>query len=203
MGTVYQAIRSDGQFFQTVAIKLVRRGMDNEFNLGRFRAERQILANLSHPNIAALLDGGSTEDGSPYFVMEFIEGQPLVTYCRTQTPSLARRLELFQQICAAVHYAHQAKVIRRDLKPGNILITTNGTPKLLDFRIAKILMPDTMAADLTETHTAVRMLTPNYASPEQVRGQPVSAATDIYLLGLLLYELVAGEHPFRIDGRSR
>jgi len=203
MGTVYLGVRSDGHFFQTVAIKLIRRGMDTEFNVSRFRIERQILAHLNHPYIATLLDGGSTEDGRPYFVMEFIEGQPLLKYCRSQSLSLVKRLELFQQICAAVHYAHQTKVIHRDLKPSNILVTANGTPKLLDFGIAKLLMPDMIADDLTETVSAVRLLTPNYASPEQIYGYPVSIATDIYLLGLVLYELISGEHPFRAEGRSR
>src|SRR5262249_10933270 len=157
----------------------------------------QILANLSHPNIAALMDGGATEEGRPYFVMEFIEGQPLLAYCQAQTVSLSGRLELFRQICAAVHYAHQRKVIHRDIKPRNILVTSDGVPKLLDFGIAKLLMPGIMAeGNLAETAPAVRLLTPNYASPEQICGQPVSIATDIYLLGLLLYELIADTHPF-------
>jgi len=202
MGAVYLAVRADDQFRQRAAIKLVKRGMDTDFVLRRFRNERQILAALNHPNIARLLDGGATEDGLPYFVMEYIEGLPIHRYCDTRRLTIAERLSLFRLVCAAAHYAHENQVIHRDIKPGNILVTEDGTPKLLDFGIAKILDPDLVADTIDPTVTAMRMMTPEYASPEQARGEQVTAATDQYSLGVLLYELLTGHRPYRLRNRS-
>ncbi|HEY6119337.1 MAG TPA: serine/threonine-protein kinase, partial [Pyrinomonadaceae bacterium] len=184
MGTVYEAARVDNEFRKRVAIKLVKRGMDTDFVLRRFRQERQILAALDHPNIALLLDGGTSDDGLPYFVMEFIEGQPLYKYADANRLSITERLKLFAQICDAVHYAHQKQVVHRDIKPSNVLVTSDGTPKLLDFGIAKLLNPD-IVGDITNdpTATAMRLMTPEYASPEQVQGGPISLTTDVYSLG--------------------
>ena len=203
MGAVYLAVRADREFRQRVAIKLVKRGMDTDFILRRFRNERQILAALNHPNIARLLDGGTTDDGLPYFVMEYIEGSPINRYCDTHRLGVAERLGLFQQICAAVAYAHERQVIHRDIKPGNILVTEDGLtklPKLLDFGIAKILDPELAADTLDPTVTAMRLMTPDYASPEQARGEQVTVATDQYSLGVLLYELLAGHRPHQLRG---
>ncbi len=202
MGAVYLAVRADNQFRQRAAIKLVKRGMDTDFVIRRFRNERQILAALNHPNIARLLDGGATDDGLPYFVMEYIEGMPIHRYCDTRRLTIGERLKLFRQVCAAVHYAHENQVIHRDIKPGNILVTEDGTPKLLDFGIAKILDPDLLADTIDPTLTAMRLMTPEYASPEQARGEPVTAATDQYTLGVLLYELLTGHRPYRVRSRA-
>ena len=191
MGTVYLARRVDGLFSQDVAIKLVKRGMDTDAILRRFHAERQILAGLDHPNISRLLDGGTTVDGLPYFVMEHIDGEPIDVYCRRHQLSLHRRLELFLVVCDAVQYAHRNLVVHRDLKPRNILVGSTGQPKLLDFGIAKFLGPGPQA-----TRTEARIMTPEYASPEQVRGGPVTTATDVHALGILLYQLLAGHNPF-------
>ena len=201
MGAVYLAVRVDEQFRQRAAIKLLKRGMDTDFILRRFRNERQILAALDHPNIARLLDGGTTDDGLPYFVMEYIEGLPLQRYCDTHRLNIAERLKLFQQVCAAVAYAHDHHVIHRDIKPGNILVADDGTtrlPKLLDFGIAKILDPDLVADTLDLTMTGMRLMTPEYASPEQARGEHVTNATDQYSLGVLLYELLTGQRPHQL-----
>ncbi|MBL8231484.1 MAG: protein kinase [Bryobacterales bacterium] len=192
MGVVYQALRSDGEFFQTVALKLVKRGMDTGYIVQRFRAERQILATLNHPNIASLLDGGTSSDGRPYFVMEFIEGEPLMEYCASRNLPIQKRLEMFQAICAAVDHAHQRKVVHRDLKPGNILVTRDGVPKLLDFGIAKFYATELLPEGMPATTGAYRMLTPEYASPEQIRGERPTAATDVYSLGAVLFELLTG-----------
>ena len=181
MGSVWLAERVDGGFAQTVAIKFVKRGMDTGEILQRFGQERQILSLLNHPNIAHLLDGGATPDGHPYLVMEYVDGQPVVEYCRAQ--AVPRVLALFQTICAAVQHAHSSLVIHRDLKPANILITAQGEAKLLDFGIAKVLEPD---AGGLETRTAIRMFTPGFASPEQMAGQPCSTATDVFALGAVL-----------------
>jgi len=200
MGAVYLTERADDQFHQQAAIKLVKRGMDTDFILTRFLNERQILANLDHPNIARLLDGGITHDGLPYFVMEYIEGQAIDEYCDGRKLSITERLRLFQPVCSAVHYAHQNLVVHRDIKPGNILITRDGVPKLLDFGIAKILDP--AGTDQTiHTLAEQRVMTPEYASPEQARGESITTATDVYLLGILLYELLTGHRPYRFSTR--
>ncbi|MEW6125674.1 MAG: protein kinase [Acidobacteriota bacterium] len=201
MGAVLLAIRDDDEFEKRVALKIIKRGMDTDYVLERFRNERQILARLEHPNIAHLLDGGTTENGLPYFVMEHIEGLPIDVYCDEKKLTITQRLKLFRKVCAAVHYAHQNLVIHRDIKPSNILVTEDGTPKLLDFGIAKILTPD--SGDYTkETATMLRMMTPEYASPEQVRGDHITTASDIYSLGVVLYEMLTGRSPYRYKGRS-
>ncbi|MDQ3013198.1 MAG: serine/threonine protein kinase, partial [Acidobacteriota bacterium] len=198
MGTVYLAVRADDHYRQQVAIKLVNRGMDTDVILRRFVMERQILADLEHTNIARLLDGGATTDGLPYFVMEYIEGQPITQYCDERRLPIAARLGLFREVCAAVQYAHQHLVVHRDIKPGNILVAEDGAPKLLDFGIAKLLTSDTGQA-ATRTLTGLRMMTPDYASPEQVRGGAITTASDIYSLGTVLYELLTGRraHQFK------
>ena len=203
MGAVYEASRADNEFHKRAAIKLVKRGMDTDFILRRFRKERQILAGLDHPHIAGLLDGGTTEDGLPYFVMEFIEGQPLYKYCDNNQLSITERLKLFRSVCDAVHYAHQKQVVHRDIKPSNVLVTCEGVPKLLDFGIAKLLNPD-LAGDITHdpTATAMRLMTPEYASPEQVQGGATTPGTDVYSLGVLLYELLTGHRPYRLVNRA-
>jgi serine/threonine protein kinase/tetratricopeptide (TPR) repeat protein len=203
MGAVYLAERDDSEFSHRVAIKLIKRGMDTDFILRRFRNERQILATLDHSHIAKLLDGGTTEDGLPYFVMEYVEGLPIYRYCDRGKLTTRQRLSLFRQVCEAIHYAHRRLVIHRDIKPSNILVTADGVPKLLDFGIAKVLNP-ALVADITAdpTATAMRLMTPEYASPEQVQGQPVSPATDVYSLGVLLYELLTGHRPYAIRNRA-
>lgn len=198
MGAVYLADRVDGEFNQTVAIKLIKRGMDTDLILKRFRRERQILAALNHTNIAYFLGGGSTEDGLPYYVMEYIEGRPLYRYCDENHLNIRERLVIFRQICSAVDAAHAIQVIHRDLKPSNILVKPDGKPKLLDFGIAKALDPDLMATDIDPTATQMRLMTPEYAAPEQVSGDPVTPATDIYSLGVVLYELLTGHRPYRL-----
>jgi eukaryotic-like serine/threonine-protein kinase len=202
MGAVFLAERDDKEFRQKVAVKLIKRGMDSEQVLRRFRNERQILAALNHPNIAKLLDGGTTDDGLPYFVMEYIEGLPVTQYCDSNRLTARQRLELFQKVCAAVYYAHQNLIIHRDIKPSNILVCEDGTPKLLDFGIAKLLNPDLIHETQEPTATAMRMMTPEYASPEQVSGDFVTSATDQYSLGVLLYELLTGHRPYKINNRS-
>lgn len=197
MGTVYRAVRIDGEFDVAVAIKVVRHGMNSGLVLERFRTERQIQARLGHPNITRLLDGGTTDDGLTYFVMEYIQGYPLTKYCDSRQLSITDRLRLFRKICDAVSYAHQNLIVHRDLKPDNILVTAEGTPKLLDFGLAKILE---VPADGSEpTMTMVRMGTPAYSSPEQILGGPVSIATDVYSLGIVLYELLTGRRPYRLE----
>jgi serine/threonine protein kinase/Tol biopolymer transport system component/tetratricopeptide (TPR) repeat protein len=202
MGSVYLAVRADDEFHRRVAIKLVKRGMDTDFVLKRFRNERQILASLDHPNIAHLLDGGTTDDGLPYFVMEYIQGLPIDRYCDNSRLSIAERLRLFQRVCSAVHYAHENLIIHRDIKPSNILVTADGTLKLLDFGIAKILNPEIAIDTIDPTLTAMRMMTPKYASPEQLRGGAATNLSDVYSLGVLLYELLAGRHPYRLRHRA-
>lgn len=193
MGSVYLASRADDAYKRFVAIKLIRRGLDTDI-VRRFHTERQILASLDHPNIARLLDAGSTEDGLPYFVMEYIEGQPIDQYCDEHNLNITERLKLFQDVCMAVRYAHQNLVIHRDIKPGNVLITKDGVPRLLDFGIAKLMAPGT---ESDQTLTRIHPLTPQYASPEQVRGQVVTTASDVYSLGVLLYVLLTGQRPYR------
>jgi serine/threonine protein kinase len=202
MASVYAAARVDQEFHKIVAVKLVKPGMDSEEILRRFRTERQVLAGLEHPNIARLLDGGTTEQGIPYLVMEYVDGLPIDVYCDTHNLSLNERLELFQCVCEAVQYAHQNLVVHRDLKPSNILVNESGVPKLLDFGIAKLLRPEHAGqqAHLTQTH--VRPMTPEYASPEQVRGDPINTASDVYSLGVLLYRLLSGHSPYRLKSAA-
>ncbi|MCM3874982.1 MAG: serine/threonine protein kinase [Thermoanaerobaculia bacterium] len=199
MGSVYLARRSDEQFRQRVAVKIVRPGMESDIVLRRFRNERQILAGLDHPHIARLLDGGATEEGLPFFVLEYVEGQPLLEYCDSHRLSVDERLKLFRTICSAVHYAHQNLVVHRDIKPGNILVTSEGAPKLLDFGIAKLLNPEFSSQTLDYTAASLRLLTPDYASPEQIRGEPITTASDVYSLGVVLYELLTGHRPYRLE----
>ena len=196
MGEVYLGVREGDDFRVPVAIKIIRRGMDSDDVLERFRLERRILAGLRHPNIAQLLDGGVTDDGRPYFVMEYVDGERLRDYCDRQGHTIGRRLRLFQSICAAVQHAHQRLIVHRDLKPSNILVTTEGVPKLLDFGIAKVLTPEGEAEALVKTRTGVRVLTPVYAAPEQLRGEEPTTSTDIYGLGILLFELLTGARPY-------
>ena len=201
MGAVYRAVRADGQYKQQVALKIVRSELGTELTATRFKNERQILASLNHPNIAKILDGGSTTDGLPYFVMEFIDGLPITEYCDQSKLTIDERLKIFRTVCSAVHYAHQHLVIHRDIKPGNILITSDGVTKLLDFGIAKILDPSLLPETLTMTAGGLWVMTPEYASPEQFRGQPITTASDVYSLGLVLYELMAGHGAYRFNSR--
>lgn len=195
MGAVYLAARADDQYQKQVAIKVIKRGMDTHQVLRSFRNERQILASFDHPNIARLLDAGSTESGLPYFVMEYVEGKPVDQYCNANDLNITQRLELFRLVCAAVSYAHRNRVIHRDLKPGNILVTADGIPKLLDFGIAKLLAPQ---SDRPTTHTAFPAMTPEYASPEQAVGGSVNTFSDIYSLGVVLYEVLTGRLPYEV-----
>jgi eukaryotic-like serine/threonine-protein kinase len=202
MGTVFLGVRADDEYQKQVAIKVIKRGMDTDEIVARFRRERQTLATLDHPNIARLLDGGTTAEGLPYFVMEFVEGQPLDDYCAVHALAPDDRLRLFRVVCGAVQYAHRNLVVHRDLKPENILVTPDGTPKLLDFGIAKLLGAESEPGAPAATRPADRLLTLDYASPEQLRGDPVSTASDVFSLGVMLYELLSGQHPFRRPGRS-
>jgi len=200
MGAVYLGRRQD-DFERRVAIKLIRTGLADSEALRRFLGERQIAARLEHPNIARLLDGGATPEGEPYFVMEYVEGEPLLDYCERLALPLDRRLALFQEICGAVAFAHRNLVVHRDIKPANILVTADGSPKLLDFGIAKLIDAEGRAAGGTET--LYRVMTPDYASPEQVRGIPITTASDVYSLGIVLYELLTGRRPYRLEtGRT-
>jgi len=199
MGEVYRAIRADDQYQKEVALKFVGAGHLGSGIYARFKMERQILAGLDHPNLAKLLDGGTTEEGIPYLVMELIEGRPITEYCDSHNLSVKERLQLFLQVCDAVHYAHQHLVIHRDIKPHNILVTSSGTPKLLDFGIAKILDADSPEIPADVTMTGFHVLTPRYASPEQVLGGAMTTATDVYSLGVVLYELLAGVGPYELE----
>jgi serine/threonine protein kinase/tetratricopeptide (TPR) repeat protein len=202
MGDVYLAERADEEYQQRVAIKIVRGGTFSPQIQSRLRMERQILATLQHPNIARLLDGGRAPDGTPYLVMEYIDGEPIDAYCDRRRLSLEARLQLIRTICGAVHYAHQNLIVHRDLKPNNILITPDGVPKLLDFGIAKLLDSRHSAHTLAVTHFEYRVMTPAHASPEQVRGDVITTASDIYVLGVLMYELLCGCRPFKLVGTS-
>jgi tetratricopeptide (TPR) repeat protein/tRNA A-37 threonylcarbamoyl transferase component Bud32 len=198
MGVVFRARRSDAQFERKVAVKLLNSPLASDDARRRFRAERQILADLNHPNIAQLLDGGTTDEGIPYLVMEHIEGLPIDDYCRANGLTIAQRLRLFVQVCAAVQYSHQHLIVHRDIKASNILVTVDGAPKLLDFGIAKLLETDTGQAAANLTVADARLLTPRNASPEQVRGATITTASDIYSLGVLLYELLAERQPYEV-----
>src|SRR5260221_8869319 len=196
MAVVWLAEREDGQFQQQVAIKFVRQGLHSRDAQRRFLQERQILARLQHPSIARLVDGVVTADATPFFVMELVEGTPVTAYCRERGLDVDGRLRVFLQICDAVQYAHRNLIVHRDLKPSNILVDTDGHVKLLDFGIAKLI------GDARALVTTERALTPEYAAPEQLRGEPVSTSTDVYALGVLLYELLTGERPHRAEGTA-
>lgn len=201
MGEVFLARRADGRFEQEVAIKLLRAGLKSVNMIRRFRVERHILARLTHSNIARLLDGGMTEDGRPYLITEYVEGVPISTFCDYHKLTIAERLNLFRQVCEAVQFAHQNLVVHRDLKPTNILVTKQGVVKLLDFGIAKLLNPEDEQISLIETRPEMRIMTPEYAAPEQVQGQAITTATDVYALGVLLYELLVGVRPYQFKSR--
>jgi non-specific serine/threonine protein kinase/serine/threonine-protein kinase len=202
MGAVYRGVREDSEYNQSVAIKFVKRGMDTDSIVRRFRQERQILANLEHRSIARLLDGGSTPDGLPYLVMEYIEGRSLNEFCQSATLSIKAKLTLFGEICSAVQYAHQHLVIHRDLKPSNIMVTADGMPKLLDFGIARILVPESQHANTETNNINERALTPGYASPEQINGESITTASDVYSLGVILYEILTGRSPYGEGSRT-
>lgn len=199
MGMVFLAERVDGQFEREVALKLIRQEAHTKAAALRFLHERQILARLQHPNIAHLLDGGVADDGRPYFVMEYVEGEPITQYSDRDQLSLKARLGLFLQVCAALQYAHGNLVVHRDVKPSNMLVTDSGQVKLLDFGIAKVL---SAGSEMRLTQPGALALTPDYAAPEQVRGEAVTTATDVYALGVLLYELLSGRRPYRVEGAS-
>jgi eukaryotic-like serine/threonine-protein kinase len=201
MGTVYLAARSDAEYDRAVAIKVLRPGLQSLAMVRRFRSERQILASLDHPNIARLHDGGTMPDGRPYLVMEYIDGTPIDRHAEEQGLTIPARLELFRRVCDAVHYAHQNLIVHLDIKPGNILVTPDGVPKLLDFGIAKLIDPDG-SSHAGDTHTGPRPLTPRYASPEQMRAQPLTTASDIYSLGMVLYKLLTGRLPHSLTGED-
>jgi len=197
MGAIYLAERED--FQHRVALKVIKRGMDTDEIVRRFEQEREVLAALNHPNIARLLDGGTTDDGLPFLVMEYVEGSPLTAYADENALNVDERLTLFRKICSAVTYAHQNLIVHRDLKPSNILVDNDGEPKLLDFGIAKLLTPERSGQT---TETGFRLLTPEYASPEQIRGERVTTSSDVYSLGVLIYELLTGKKPYQITSRN-
>jgi len=201
MGAVYLASRADDEFRKLVAIKLMKRGIDTDAVLKRFLQERQVLAALDHPNIARLLDGGTSADGRPWFALEYVQGKPIQLYCEEKNLSVAERCELFRKVCEPVHYAHCNLVIHRDLKPPNILVTAEGEPKLLDFGIARLLSLDPGEDTVGITTDSLRPLTPAYASPEQIRGEPVSTASDVFALGSVFFEMLTGAPPQRLPAR--
>ncbi len=202
MGAVYLALRHDQEFEQQVAIKLLHKTLATPELMARFRSERQMLADLNHPNIAHLIDGGTTDDGIPYLVMEYVEGEPIDRYCDRHRLGVRERIDLFRQVCSAIEIAHQNLIVHRDIKPGNILVTREGVPKLLDFGIAKMLVPHPTRGATDLTRFGDRLLTPDHASPEQVVGKPVTTASDTYSLGVLLYELLCGHRPFSVNALS-
>ena len=197
MGTVYLAERSDGVFHRQAAIKLVLPPFNSAAIEARFQLEREILASLDHPNIARLLDAGTTAEGWPYFVMEFVEGKPIDLWCEEKKLNITQRIQLFRDVIQAVDYAHRHLVVHRDLKPGNILVTNGGTVKLLDFGIAKLLVSPTLD-ESAATMTLAGMMTLFYASPEQVSGAPITTQSDVYSLGVVFYELLTGHRPYRL-----
>ncbi len=201
MGAVFLAERDDGEFTQQVAIKIIRQAIAESELVNRFKRERQILASLNHPNIAKLFDGGVSNDGLPFLAMEFIEGEAITTFAARENLKLQERLKLFLKVCSAVAYAHRNLVVHRDLKPSNILVTDEGEPKLLDFGLAKMLS-DNLSNEADQTQTAFRALTPAYASPEQLKNETITTASDIYSLGIVLYELLTSERPFQFEGKS-
>ena len=201
MGAVYEAVRADDEYRQRVAIKTISRGADSGAIVRRFRRERQILAGLQHPNIAALFDGGVSEAGTPYLVMEYVDGFPIDAWCDRHHLTIPQRLDLFRQACGAVQHAHRRLVVHRDIKPGNVMVSAEGVVKLLDFGIAKLVDAEADGESLTDA--GLTPLTTAYASPEQARGEPVSTATDVYSLGVVLYQLLAGAPPFAAEGRTR
>ncbi len=199
MGIVFLAHR-EGEFEQKAAVKVLKRGIDSDEIVRRFNQERQILASLHHPNIAGLLDGGTTDDGLPFFVMEYVEGLPLIRYCDENGLLIDSKLRLFRDVCSAVTYAHGRLIVHRDLKPSNVIVTSDGVPKLLDFGIAKILSEDGSLTQFTQTSN--RLLTPEYASPEQVRGEEITTASDVYALGVVMYQFLTGRLPYNFVTRS-
>jgi eukaryotic-like serine/threonine-protein kinase len=200
MGAVYLAERADEKFEQKVAIKMLKREFNTKKIRLRFDIEKEIQSKLHHPNIATLLDSGTTDDGIPYLVMEYIEGLPIDKFCHEKSLNLKARLKLFNKVCDAVGYAHRNLIIHRDLKPSNIIVTENGEPKLLDFGISKLL--DAENLDEKNTVTILGAMTPEYASPEQIKGETVTTATDIYSLGVVLFNILTGTHPFDTDTKS-
>jgi serine/threonine protein kinase len=202
MGVVYLAVRSDDHYFQIVAIKMIRNGLESPDLVQRFRVERQILATLNHPNIGAILDGGETKEGRPFIVMEYVEGQPITLAGESRGLSIRQRIELFRSLCSAVHYAHQKQIIHRDIKPSNVMVTPEGVVKLIDFGTSKPLEPQLVLKDDTPTESGFRMMTPDYASPEQLQGKQLTTATDVYSLGVLLFELLTGSRPYTLRGLS-
>ncbi|MFM9959029.1 MAG: protein kinase domain-containing protein [Phycisphaerales bacterium] len=197
MGVVYLAVRESDPIKNKVALKVVKRGMDSEEIVRRFNIERQVLASLNHPNIARLIDAAQTEDGRPYFVMEYVEGKPLDRHCDEERLTVDQRLALFRQVCAGVQHAHQNLIVHRDLKPSNVLVTSSGSVKLMDFGIAKVLNPQMAGVIGDPTEVGLRVMTTEYASPEQVRGDPIGTASDVYSLGVMLYEILTGRRPYR------
>src|SRR5690606_22525962 len=200
MGAVYEGVRADDEYHKRVAIKFLRRGLEGDIAIRRFRYERQILANLNHPNIASLLDGGVTSDGRPYFVMEYVDGEPITSYCARRRLGVRDRIKLLLQVFAAVQHAHQNLVVHRDLKPGNILVDAAGRVKLVDFGIARLLREAEGPDQLPATQGGARAFTPDYASPEQLRGLMVATASDINALGVISSEDLYGHRPLRLDG---
>ena len=201
MGAVFLARRNDGEFDQMVALKIVRQSIAESHIIERFKTERQILASLNHPNIARLLDGGVSDTGEPFLAMEYIEGEPITHFATRQKLSVDDKLRLFLKVCAAVAYAHRNLVVHRDIKPGNILVSTDGEPKLLDFGLAKFT-DESLLSDATQTQTAFRALTPAYASPEQLKGKAITTSSDVYSLGIVLFELLTGDRPFHFEGKT-